>query len=132
MSKFRRLLARALGFLHQNQMELVSTKYRELSKENINFNASNKINDPVLKEKTNKFREEFGLAANYRENEKVTNYELEGTKITLVESLDTEETYKVMQMIVPAKGKNSAFQVFIIAGDLSKEETEKVMLSFLK
>ncbi|PFA95739.1 transcriptional regulator, partial [Bacillus anthracis] len=65
-------------------------------------------------------------------NEKVTNYELEGTKITLVESLDTEETYKVMQMIVPVKGKNSAFQVFIIAGDLSKEETEKVMLSFLK
>ena len=65
-------------------------------------------------------------------NEKVTNYELQGTKITLVESLDTEETYKVMQMIVPAKGKNSAFQVFIIAGDLSKEETEKIMLSFLK
>ncbi|MCC2385477.1 transcriptional regulator [Bacillus thuringiensis] len=65
-------------------------------------------------------------------NEKVTNYELEGTKITLVESLDTEETYKVMQMIVPAKGKNSAFQVIILAGDLSKEETEKVMLSFLK
>ncbi|PFB35453.1 transcriptional regulator, partial [Bacillus cereus] len=64
-------------------------------------------------------------------NEKVTNYELEGTKITLVESLDTEETYKVMQMIVPAKGKNSAFQVIILAGDLSKEETEKVMLSFL-
>lgn len=30
-----------------------------------------------------------------------------------------------MQMIVPAKGKNSAYQVFIIAGDLSKEETEK-------
>ena len=65
-------------------------------------------------------------------NEKVTNYELQGTKITLVESLDTEETYKVMQMIVPAKGKYSAFQVFIIAGDLSKEETEKIMLSFLK
>ncbi|MGS0479561.1 ribonuclease [Bacillus mycoides] len=52
----------------QKHMELVSTKYRELSKENINFNASNKINDPVLKEKMNKFREEFGLAANYREN----------------------------------------------------------------
>ncbi|WP_242785578.1 M56 family metallopeptidase [Bacillus cereus] len=65
-------------------------------------------------------------------NEKVTNYELEGTKITLVESLDTEETYKVMQMIVPAKGKNSAYQVIILAGDLSKEETEKIMLSFLK
>ncbi|OWT47495.1 DUF4367 domain-containing protein, partial [Bacillus sp. K2I17] len=65
-------------------------------------------------------------------NEKVTNYELEGTKITLVESLDTEEPSKVMQMIVPAKGKNSAYQVFILAGDLSKEETEKIMLSFLK
>ncbi|TCW52913.1 bla regulator protein BlaR1 [Bacillus thuringiensis] len=65
-------------------------------------------------------------------NEKVTNYELEGTKITLVESLDTEETFKVMQMIVPAKGKNSAYQVIILAGDLSKEETEKIMLSFLK
>ncbi|HEF1903443.1 TPA: DUF4367 domain-containing protein [Bacillus cereus] len=65
-------------------------------------------------------------------NEKVTNYELEGTKITLVESLDTEETSKVMQMIVPAKGKNSAYQVIILAGDLSKEEIEKIMLSFLK
>ncbi|WOA66237.1 ribonuclease (plasmid) [Bacillus mycoides] len=52
----------------QKQMELVSTKYRELSNENINFNASDKINDPVLKEKINKFREEFGAAANYREN----------------------------------------------------------------
>ncbi|ACK98481.1 ribonuclease [Bacillus cereus] len=52
----------------QKQMELVSTKYRELSNENINFNASDKINDPVLKEKISKFREEFGAAANYREN----------------------------------------------------------------
>ncbi|EOO11213.1 hypothetical protein [Bacillus cereus] len=52
----------------QEQMELVSTKYRELSRENINFNASDKINDPTLKEKINKFREEFGAAANYREN----------------------------------------------------------------
>ncbi|MCU7678981.1 ribonuclease [Bacillus thuringiensis] len=52
----------------QKQMEIVSTKYRELSKVNINFNAADKINDPVLKEKINKFREEFGLAANYREN----------------------------------------------------------------
>lgn len=65
-------------------------------------------------------------------NEKVTNYELEGTKISLIESLDTEEHYKLMQMIVPAKGKNSAYQVIILAGDLSKEETEKIMLSFLK
>ncbi|TKI81504.1 ribonuclease [Bacillus mycoides] len=52
----------------QEQMELVSTKYRELSKENININSSDKINDPTLKEKINKFREEFGAAANYREN----------------------------------------------------------------
>ncbi|PEX56831.1 transcriptional regulator, partial [Bacillus cereus] len=65
-------------------------------------------------------------------NEKVTNYELEGAKISLKESLDTEEHYKFMQMIVPAKGKNSAYQVIILAGDLSKEETEKIMLSFLK
>ncbi|PER03260.1 hypothetical protein [Bacillus cereus] len=35
----------------QEQMELVVTKYRELSKGNITFNASDKINDPVLKEK---------------------------------------------------------------------------------
>ncbi|MCU5141962.1 ribonuclease [Bacillus cereus] len=52
----------------QEQMELVSTKYRELSNENINFNASDKINDPTLKEKINKFREDFGAGANYREN----------------------------------------------------------------
>ncbi|MGN4673335.1 ribonuclease [Bacillus cereus group sp. MYBK106-1] len=52
----------------QEQMELASTKYRELSKENINFNSSDKINDPTLKEKINKFREEFGAAVNYREN----------------------------------------------------------------
>ncbi|MDR4943225.1 M56 family metallopeptidase [Bacillus wiedmannii] len=65
-------------------------------------------------------------------NEKVTNYELEGTKISLIESLDTEETYKVMQMIVPAKGKISAYQVIILADNLSKEELEKIMLSFVK
>ncbi|PGK41606.1 transcriptional regulator [Bacillus anthracis] len=65
-------------------------------------------------------------------NEKVTNYELEGTKINLIESLDTEENYKVMKMIVPAKGKNSAYQVIILADNLSKEELEKIMLSCLK
>ncbi|MBS9805928.1 ribonuclease [Bacillus toyonensis] len=62
----------------QEQMELVSTKYRELSKENINFNSSDKINDPTLKEKINKFREEFGAAANYREN--AANAILEGIR----------------------------------------------------
>lgn len=62
----------------QEQMELVSTKYRELSKENINFNSSDKINDPTLKEKINKFREEFGAAANYRGN--AANAILEGIR----------------------------------------------------
>ncbi|WP_255291805.1 M56 family metallopeptidase, partial [Bacillus wiedmannii] len=65
-------------------------------------------------------------------NEKITHYELEGTKINLIESLDTEEKYKVMKMIVPAKGKNSAYQVIILADNLSKQELEKIMLSFLK
>ncbi|HHT7155957.1 transcriptional regulator [Bacillus thuringiensis serovar andalousiensis] len=65
-------------------------------------------------------------------NEKITHYELEGTKINLIESLDTESNYKVMKMIVPAKGKNSAYQVIILADNLSKEELEKIMLSFLK
>ncbi|MGW5984028.1 M56 family metallopeptidase [Bacillus mycoides] len=67
-------------------------------------------------------------------NEKITNYELEGTKISLTESPEnnTEENYKVMKMIVPAKGKNSAYQVIILADNLSKEELEKIMLSFLK
>ncbi|MEC3543373.1 M56 family metallopeptidase [Bacillus thuringiensis] len=64
-------------------------------------------------------------------NEKITHYELEGTKINLIESLDTESNYKVMKMIVPAKGKNSAYQVIILADNLSKEELEKIMLSFL-
>lgn len=65
-------------------------------------------------------------------NEKITHYELEGTKINLIESLDTEEKYKVMKMIVSAKGKNSAYQVIILADNLSKQELEKIMLSFLK
>ncbi|PQQ52394.1 M56 family metallopeptidase [Bacillus thuringiensis] len=64
-------------------------------------------------------------------NEKITHYELEGTKINLIESLNTESNYKVMKMIVPAKGKNSAYQVIILADNLSKEELEKIMLSFL-
>ncbi|MGH0542979.1 M56 family metallopeptidase [Bacillus cereus] len=97
-------------------------EYQNQSKDNVYIVHQSAVTDEG-KEFSNK-RAEY--------NEKVTNYELEGTKITLVESLDTEETYKVMQMIVPAKGKNSAYQVLILAGDLSKEETEKIMLSFLK
>ncbi|MED3319336.1 transcriptional regulator, partial [Bacillus wiedmannii] len=96
-------------------------EYQNQSKDNVYIVHQSAVTDEG-KEFSNK-RAEY--------NEKVTNYELEGTKITLVESLDTEETYKVMQMIVPAKGKNSAYQVLILAGDLSKEETEKIMLSFL-
>ncbi|EJR28947.1 MULTISPECIES: hypothetical protein [Bacillus cereus group] len=72
----------ALATINQNtlqeQMELVSTKYRELSNKNINFNSSDKINDPTLKEKINKFREEFGAAANYRGN--AANAILEGIR----------------------------------------------------
>ncbi|EMI9087949.1 MULTISPECIES: M56 family metallopeptidase [Bacillus] len=67
-------------------------------------------------------------------NEKITNYELEGTKISLTESPENNTKYnmKVMKMIVPAKGKNSAYQVLILTDSLSKEELEKIMLSFLK
>ncbi|MEK5115315.1 M56 family metallopeptidase [Bacillus sp. FSL R5-0677] len=97
-------------------------EYQNESKDNVYIVHQSAVTDDA-KKFSNK-RAEY--------NEKVTNYELEGTKITLVESINSEETYKEMQMIVPAKGKNSAYQVFIIAGDLSKEETEKIMLSFLK
>ncbi|PFB67471.1 M56 family metallopeptidase [Bacillus cereus] len=67
-------------------------------------------------------------------NKKITNYELEGTKIILTESPEnnTKYNFKTMEMIVPAKGKNSAYQVTILADKLSKEELEKIMLSFLK
>lgn len=41
------------------------------------------------------------------------------------------ENYKVMKMIVPAKGKNSTYQVIIIADNLSKEEVEKLCFPFL-
>ncbi|MDA2434104.1 M56 family metallopeptidase [Bacillus cereus] len=63
-------------------------------------------------------------------SEKITNYELVGTKISLSEN--TKDKFKVMRMIVPAKGKNSAYQVTILADNLSKEELEKIMVSCLK
>ncbi|RKF52846.1 transcriptional regulator [Bacillus wiedmannii] len=74
------------------------------------------------------------LNAGVENNEKITNYELEGTKINLTESPENNTKYnmKVMKMIVPAKGKNSAYQVLILTDSLSKEELEKIMLSFLK
>ncbi|MGC9298755.1 M56 family metallopeptidase [Bacillus cereus] len=63
-------------------------------------------------------------------SEKITNYELVGTKITLSES--TKDKFKVMRMIVPAKGKNNTYQVTILADNLSREELEKIMVSCLK
>jgi bla regulator protein BlaR1 len=44
-------------------------------------------------------------------SEKIANYELLGTKISLFESI--EDKLKVMRMIVPVKGKNSAYQAKI-------------------
>ncbi|MGG3647129.1 hypothetical protein ABES62_14510 [Bacillus wiedmannii] len=44
----------------------------------------------------------------------------------------SESNTKYMEAIVPAKGKNSAYQVIILANDVSKEELEKVMLSYIK
>ncbi|MEH6891566.1 ribonuclease [Bacillus sp. JJ864] len=52
----------------KEKMESISNKYNDLSKKNIEFKAADKLNDPVLKEKMIKFREEFGLATNYRGN----------------------------------------------------------------
>ncbi|AKR39247.1 beta-lactamase regulatory protein (plasmid) [Bacillus thuringiensis serovar indiana] len=63
-------------------------------------------------------------------SEKITNYELVGTKISLSEN--TKDKFKVIKMIVPAKGKNNTYQVTILADNLSKEELEKIMLSCLK
>lgn len=63
-------------------------------------------------------------------SEKITNYELVGTKISLSEN--TKDKFKVMKMIVPAKGKNNAYQVTILADNLSREELEKIMVSCLK
>ncbi|MGI8362634.1 M56 family metallopeptidase [Bacillus cereus] len=64
------------------------------------------------------------------ESEKITNYELEGANITFAES--SESNTKYMEGIVPAKGKNTTYQVIILANDVSKEELEKVMLSYIK
>ncbi|KFM95641.1 putative ribonuclease [Bacillus clarus] len=52
----------------KEKMEAVSNRYDELSKKNIAFKDGEKLSDPVLKEKMEKFRVEFGLATNYRSN----------------------------------------------------------------
>ncbi|PQQ47932.1 M56 family metallopeptidase [Bacillus thuringiensis] len=79
-------------------------------------------------------QEENSLNEGVENNEKITNYELEGTKISLTESPENNTKYnmKVMKMIVPAKGTNSAYQVLILTDSLSKEKLEKIMLSYIK
>lgn len=52
----------------KEKMESISNKYDSLSKKNIAFENAEKLSDPVLKEKISQFREEFGLAINYRSN----------------------------------------------------------------
>ncbi|WP_253297815.1 M56 family metallopeptidase, partial [Bacillus albus] len=83
------------------------------------------VNQSVVRSK-----EENPFYGIVEESEKVTNYELEGANITFAES--SESTTKYMEVIVPAKGKNSAYQVIILANDVSKEELEKIMLSYIK
>ncbi|MEY9972132.1 bla regulator protein BlaR1 [Lysinibacillus sp. RC46] len=60
----------------------------------------------------------------------IESYELEGTQFTFAKS--TGENSKAMKMIVPEKGKDSAYQIVIIDDVLNKAELEKIMISFLK
>ncbi|PFR27672.1 MULTISPECIES: M56 family metallopeptidase [Bacillus cereus group] len=64
------------------------------------------------------------------DNDKMENYELEGTKVTFAKM--TGSNVKAMKMIVPATGKQSAYQVVIVDDVLNKAELEKIMLSMLK
>ncbi|QUW39975.1 ribonuclease [Bacillus cereus] len=52
----------------KEKMESVTNRYDALSKKNTAFKSGSKLTDPVLKEKIEKFRVEFGLATNYRSN----------------------------------------------------------------
>ncbi|PEC56535.1 ribonuclease [Bacillus cereus] len=52
----------------KEKMETVANRYDALSKKNTAFKSGSKLTDPVLKEKIEKFRVEFGLATNYRSN----------------------------------------------------------------
>ncbi|MFC8770729.1 M56 family metallopeptidase [Bacillus cereus] len=64
------------------------------------------------------------------DNDKIENYELEGAQFIFGKM--TGSNVKGMKMIVPAKGKDSTYQVVIIDDVLNKAELEKVMISFLK
>lgn len=75
--------------------------------------------------------------------ENIEQYELEGNQIFYA-THNSDSNLQGMKMIVPAKGKNSAYQIVIINHSLekqgeavfdknvNKEELEKVMLSMLK
>ena len=65
------------------------------------------------------------------DKDKIENYELEGAQFSFAKTKNNENA---MKMIVPAKGKESAYQVEIYAGafSLNKNELEKIMISFLK
>ncbi|ARC32620.1 Uncharacterized protein BC141101_02551 [Bacillus toyonensis] len=63
------------------------------------------------------------------DNDKIENYELEGVKFTFAKM--TGRNIKGMKMIVPAKGKDNAYQVVIIEDVLNKAELEKIILSML-
>ncbi|KFM95667.1 putative ribonuclease [Bacillus clarus] len=52
----------------KEKMEKISNRYDELSTKNTGFKGSEKRSDSELKEKMDKFRVEFGLATNYRNN----------------------------------------------------------------
>ncbi|MDA1762381.1 ribonuclease [Bacillus cereus] len=52
----------------KEKMESVANRYDALSKKNTEFKSGSQLTDPVLKEKIEKFRVEFGLATNYRSN----------------------------------------------------------------
>ncbi|MGG0726120.1 M56 family metallopeptidase [Bacillus mycoides] len=75
--------------------------------------------------------------------ENIEQYELEGNQV-FYSTNNSDENLKGMKMIVPAKGKNSAYQIVIINHSLdnqgkavfdrnvNKAELEKIMLSMLK
>ncbi|MEK0224686.1 ribonuclease [Bacillus proteolyticus] len=52
----------------KEKMESITNRYDELSNKNTALKSGAKLNDPVLKEKIERFRVEFGLATNYRSN----------------------------------------------------------------
>ncbi|WP_312476864.1 M56 family metallopeptidase [Neobacillus sp.] len=62
--------------------------------------------------------------------DKIENYMLEGNHVTF--GYIPHSNVKSMKMFVPAKGKNSAYQIFITDAVLNKTELEKIMISLLK